>query len=131
MANSPMSRRNNQDQKAALALAMASGRAVVDWARENHVPERTAYTWSRSRDVLDQVAAIRRAAIDGAVGQLSANALAAARAITALVEKATSEAVKLQAARAVLADLMAVSDYAALEGRLAEVERRVRHALPE
>jgi hypothetical protein len=125
-----MSKRNNQDQKAALALAMATGRTVIDWAKEARVPERTAYTWSRSREVLDRVHAIRRAAIDRAIGRLSENALAAAEAITGLVRGAASEAVKLQAARAVLADLMAVSDYAALEDRLAEVERRIRRDRP-
>lgn len=123
-----MSKRNNQSQKAGLATAMAAGRTVAAWARDNNVPERTAYTWSRSPEVLDLIDRIRRRAIDRAVGRLSRNATAAADQIARLARKANSEAVRLHAARAVLADLMAVSDYAALEGRLADVERRLADA---
>jgi hypothetical protein len=119
-------KRNNQNQKSNLALAMAGGSTVSAWAEANAVPERTAYTWSRSPEVLDQVQAIRRLAVDRAVGRLSENAIAAADAIARLAREAQSESVQLQAARAVLADLMTVSNYAALEQRLAEVERRIR-----
>ncbi len=126
-----MSKRINHARKAALALAMAAGRTVIDWARENDVPERTAYSWARSREVLDQVEAIRRAAIDRAVGRLSENAIVAADEITRLVRESTSDAVRLQAARAVLADLMAIADHAAFEQRLADLERRLRDGVTQ
>ena len=122
-----MSKRNNQDQKADLALAMATGHAVIAWARDHSVPERTAHTWSRSPDVLHQVEAIRREAIDRAIGRLTDRVSAAADEIGRLAPDAASEAVKL-AARAVLADLMGMSDYAVLEHRLAEIERRMSRA---
>jgi len=125
-----MSKRNNQSQKAALALAMAAGGTVAAWARDNDVAGRTAYTWSRSPEVRDLVERIRRRAIDRAIGRLSRNATAAADQIARLAREAESEAVKLNAARAVLADLMSVSNYAALEKRLAEIERRMAHAQP-
>ena len=48
-----------------------------------------------------------------------------------LATEAASEAVQLQAARAVLADLMGMSDYATIENRLADVERRIAHAQPD
>jgi hypothetical protein len=122
----PMSKRNNESQKTALALAMAGGINVGEWARQNEVNKRTAYTWSRSDEVRDKIADIRRRAVDRAVGRLSRNATAASMIIIKLARKATSEAVKLQAARAILADLMVVSNYAAIEQRLAEVERRLQ-----
>jgi hypothetical protein len=125
-----MSKRNNQSQKAALALAMAAGSTVKAWADAHGVPDRTARTWSNSPEVLDQVQAIRREVLHCAIGRLSDHATAAVDAIVRLVQQAASEAVRLQAARAVLADLMAVSHYAALDGRLAEVERRIAHARP-
>jgi len=121
-----MSKRNNQNQKSGLALAMAAGETVAAWARENQVPVRTARTWSNSPEVRKLVRRIRRRVIDRAVGRLSKNATAAADEIVRLAKKAASEAVRLNAARAVLAELMAVSNYATLEGRLAEVERRIR-----
>ena len=126
-----MSRIHNQNRKADLALALAAGGTVKAWADAHGVPERTARTWSHSPEVLDQVAAIRRAVLDRAIGRLSDHAIAAADQIAALARDAASEAVKLQAARAVLADLMAVSNYAALEDRLADVERRIAHARPQ
>jgi hypothetical protein len=126
-----MNLRNNRDQKADLALALATGRTVKAWAKGHEVPERTAYTWARSPEVRKQVRRIRRRAIDRAIGRLSRNATAAADQIARLAKGAASEAVRLHAARAVLADLMTVSNYAALEQRLAEVERRIAHAQPD
>jgi hypothetical protein len=120
-----MNLRNNRDQKAALALAIAAGGTVKAWAKAHDVPERTAYTWARSQEVRKRVLRIRRRAIDRAVGRLSRNASAAADQVVRLAKGAESESVKLQAARAVLADLMSVSNYAVLEERLAEVERRI------
>jgi hypothetical protein len=123
-----MNIRNNRDQKAALALAIATGRTVRAWAREHEVPERTAYKWARSDEVKDQVRRIRRRAIDRAIGRLSRYASAAAQQIANLAEGATSEAVKLHAARAVLADLMQVANYAELDDRIAALERARKEA---
>jgi hypothetical protein len=120
-----MPTRNNENQKSALALAMAAGTSVPAWARENQVAQRTAYTWSRSEEVLEQVQRIRRRAMDRAVGRLARNATRAADQIARLARTAKSEAVRLQASRAVLAELMAVSNYASIEDRLAEVERKL------
>jgi hypothetical protein len=121
-----MSKINHQSRKAALAIALASGRTVKDWAEENGVAERTAYTWSRSPDVVDRVEDIRRAIVDRAVGQLCEHTTDAIKEIVRLLKDGKSESVRLQAARAVLAELMAVSSYAALNGRMAELERMVR-----
>jgi hypothetical protein len=120
-----MSRINNGNRKANLALAMAGGATVVDWAAKNGVAERTAYTWARSREVIDQVEALRRDLLDRAVNRLSGQATDAAEEIARLAREATSESVRLQAARAVLSELMAVSGFAALERRMAEIERRL------
>ncbi len=109
-----------------LALAMASGQKVAAWARENQVAARTARTWSRSPEVREQVDRIRSRVIDRVVGRLSKNATAAADEIARLAKKATSEAVRLQASRAVLAEMMTVASYPALHGRMAELERMVR-----
>ena len=123
-----MNIRNNRDQKAALALALATGRTVRAWAKEHDVPERTAYKWARSPEVLTMVRRIRRRAIDRAVGRLSRYASAAAGQIAKLAKGAESESVKLQAARAVLADLMQVANYAELDDRIAALERARKEA---
>jgi predicted metalloendopeptidase len=118
-----MSLRNNLERKENLALAIAAGRTVADWARDNDVPDRTARTWSHSKEVRDRVDAVRRAVIDRTIGRLSEHATEAADQIAKLARDAASEAVRLQAARAVLAELMAVSNYSALEDRIARLER--------
>ena len=123
-----MNIRNNRDQKADLALAIATGRTVKAWAKEHEVPERTAYTWARSPEVRKMVRRIRRHAIDRAVGRLSRYASVAADQIARLAKGAESESVKLQAARAVLADLMQVANYADLDDRIAELERARKEA---
>jgi hypothetical protein len=120
-----MPRINNQIRKSELARALATGGTVAAWSQANDVAERTAYTWSRSPEVLDKVEAIRRAALEQAIGRLSGQATDAAQEITRLAREAVSEAVRLQAARAVLAELMTVSNYTALERRMAEIERRI------
>ena len=126
-----MNLRNNRDQKAALALALAGGRTVKAWAHDHDVPVRTAYTWARSPDVRKRVRRIQRRALERAIGRLSRHAAAAAGQIASLAKAAQSEAVKLQAARAVLADLMQVADYADHEDRITELERRVHEQHPD
>jgi hypothetical protein len=125
-----MNIRNNRDQKADLALALATGRTVKAWAKEHDVPQRTAYTWGRSPEVRTMVRRIRRRAIDRAIGRLSRGAFAAADRIARLARGAESESVQLQAARAVLADLMHVANYADLEDRITQLERK-DHAQPD
>jgi hypothetical protein len=125
-----MNQRNNRDQKAALALAIAGGSTVKAWANAHDVPVRTAYSWARSPDVRKKVRRIQRRALQRAIGCLSRHAAAAAGRIGHLATAAQSEAVQLQAARAVLADLMQVADYADHEDRIAALERRVHDQLP-
>jgi hypothetical protein len=120
-----MPKPNSENRKVQLALALAGGATVSDWAEKNNVSERTAYRLAASPEVRERVEAIRRDALEQAVGRLSGNAGGAAEQINRLAREANSEAVRLQASRAVLDELMTVSSYAALERRLAEVERRL------
>ncbi|MHB1562295.1 MAG: hypothetical protein ACYC61_33050 [Isosphaeraceae bacterium] len=120
-----MSSINNQNRKGDLAIAMAGGTPVKDWAQTHGIAERTAYRWARSPEVVDQVEAIRRESLDRAVNRLSGMATDAAEEIARLAREASSESVRLQAARAVLSELMAISGFAALERRMAEIERRL------
>jgi hypothetical protein len=121
-----MAKIHNQVQKDQLALHLASGGGVADWARAHDIPDRTVYSWSRSSEVRDRTESIRRAVLAEAVKQLGAHAAAAAGQIVKLAENAKSEAVRLQAARAVLAEFVSVSNYTSMAGQLADIERRLR-----
>lgn len=123
-----MSRIHNENRKADLAMAMVAGTSVIDWATRNGITERTAYRWARSPEVAEQVEIIRRESLEQAVNQLSRRATDAAGVITQLAREAASESVRLQAARAVLSELMALSGFAALERRMAEIERRLHES---
>jgi hypothetical protein len=119
---------HNEIQKDQLALHLASGGGVADWARAHAIPDRTVYTWSRSPEVRERTESFRRAVLAEAVQRLGAHAAAAAGQIVKLAETAQSEAVRLQAARAVLAEFVSASNYTSMAAQLADIERRLRES---
>jgi len=113
--------------RAALAIAVASGKSVEEWASENQIPRRTAYDWYRRADFRRLVVRTRRRLTDRALGQLAGKAAAAAGELGRLItEGQQTDAVRLAAARAVLADLMALARFTDMEGRMAEIEEQLR-----
>jgi len=115
-----------QKQKTQLALAMAQGVTVAAWARANRVPRRTANRWAADPNVRATAESCRRQALDRAVGRMATRATWAVDQIVALGTGAESESVKLRALRAVLSDMMKVSEFSALEGRLTGIEEELR-----
>ena len=109
-------------KKIHLALAVAQGESIAEWARENGVPERSAQRWAQDRNVRREVDAYRRRALNQAIGRLTGIATNAVDGIANLVKGADSESVQLRAWRGVLADLMSVSKFSVLEYRMTEIE---------
>jgi hypothetical protein len=107
-----------------LALAVAGGKRVAAWAKAHDVAPRTAYAWTRRPGFPEKVARLRRRILDRAVGELARRAAANAAEINKLATGAESEAVRLAAARAALADLAAIQKHLALEDRVAALEKR-------
>ncbi len=122
----PMSKRNNETQKASLAVSLAAGVPAGVWAKERGIPARTAYRWARLPEVRALVDRYRARVIDRAIGQLTQHVIKAVEEIGRLSKEAESESVRLQASRAVIVELLAITDYARIERRLAVVERRLR-----
>jgi hypothetical protein len=114
------------DLKSQLALMIARGKTITAWARQNEVPLRTAYRWSREPQVRSEVQEWRRYVLDLALGRLAGLSLKATDGIAKLAKVAESESVQLRAWRAILADQMAVSKFSDLEQRLVEIEEQVR-----
>jgi len=114
---------SKQDQ---LALAMAQGKSVRAWARQNEVPRNTAYRWANDPDLRRQVEDWPRRALDQALGFMAAQSMRAVKAITKLGESAESESVQLRAWRAVLSDQIAVARHANLEYRVSQIEEKRR-----
>ncbi len=94
-------------------------------AREHQVARRTAYRWAKEPRVQDAVKAYRRRAVDRAIGRMSKNVTRAADGIIVLAREAESESVKLTALRAILSDMMAISNYAGLERRMSQIEEQI------
>src|SRR3954468_1117312 len=112
-------------KKINLALAVAEGESIAEWARQNEVPERTAQRWAQDRNVRREVDACRRRALNEAIGRMTRMSMNAVDGIVTLAREADSESVQLRAWRGVLADLMSVSKFSDLEHRMTELEEQV------
>jgi hypothetical protein len=112
-----------QDQ---LAMAVAQGKSINRWARQNGVSRRTAQRWAAEPDVRRQVEDWRRRILDRALGFMAGRSMWAVKGIAKLGEAAESESVQLRARRAILQDQMAVSKFSNFEYRMAELEEQVR-----
>ncbi len=117
---------HRQSRKIDLALALAQGHSVIAWSRTNQVAKQTAYRWATDPKVRRTVETIRRRALDRAIGKMTSRATWAAEQICELGKSANSESVKLSALRAILSDMMTVSQFASLEDRVTEVEEQIR-----
>ena len=98
--------------------------SVEKWASTNDVPERTAYRWAAQPEVRSEIESIRRRDLDEAIGRLAKRAAWAVDGIVGLGENAASESVRLSAFRAVMSDLIAVSNFAGLEVRVTALEEQ-------
>jgi hypothetical protein len=112
--------------KRQLADAIANGERVIDWAEANGVAERTAYRWATRREVRTRVEAIRRGFIEGAISLMAEHAGWAVKAIIDLGKSASSESVKLSAARAILCDYTKITALSSLEHRVTHIDEHQR-----
>jgi transposase-like protein len=111
--------------KSKLALAVAAGQSITKWARANGIGTRTAYTWSRDPEFRSQVAELRGRLLDRAIGVLARRVAANAAEINRLASEAESEAVRLAAARAGIADLLGASRFVELRAEVEELKREL------
>jgi hypothetical protein len=119
-----------ETRKAGLALALAKGTSLKKWAEANNVSRSTAYRWAEDAEVKACANAIRRRALNRAVGQFSRRVAWAARGIVKLADTANSEAVKLSALRAIYSEMIATSRFGVLEDRVTELEEQQSREQP-
>jgi hypothetical protein len=113
-------------KKNGLIVVVARGDSIAKWAAANGVARRTAFNWAKRPEIRVEVNALRRRFVDRAAGTLSRRCNWAASRIVKLAEKAKSEPVQLAAARAVLTQTIAVSEFGDFESRLNNVEEQYR-----
>src|SRR6516165_873783 len=94
----PVGRRERRrDKQRGLAEAMARGVKALDWARENAVPQTTAYRWAAKPQVKGAMREARRRALEELIGLSAENHRWPVDGIKALARDASSEAVRLAA----------------------------------
>jgi hypothetical protein len=118
--------KNNESKLEHLAMHVACGGSVASFARDHEIPRRTAYLWTKSDGFSEKVADYRDRVIDRLVGRLAKLGGKAVQGIGVLAEKAESEAVRLQACRAVLSDLIGIGNYATNARQFEELKAQVK-----
>jgi hypothetical protein len=134
-----MTRELRQKTKIQLALAIAQGRSVALWARENQVPRSTAYRWASQPEVRAAAESRRRRARKGALARMASRACRASHEVATLAECAESESVRLRALRSIVSGAIATSKFAVLKRRMSAIkeelhertEDTVRNNLPK
>jgi hypothetical protein len=108
-----------------LALHVACGGSVAAFSREQEIPRRTCYLWTKEPGFAEKTAGYRDRILDKLVGRLAKLGGRAVSGIGVLAVKGESESIRLQACRAILSDLIAVGNYQANARQFAEMEGRL------
>jgi hypothetical protein len=121
-----MTRELRQKTKIQLAIAIAQGRSVALWARDNQVPRSTAYRWASQPEVRAAAESRRRRARNCALGRMASRAYRASCEVAALAECAESESLRLRALRSIFSGANATSKFAVLKRRMSAIKQGLR-----
>jgi len=106
-----------------LAAHVAAGKTIRSAAQTMGISEATAYGFSGSDVFRDEVSRLRSDAINAAVGRLTAAASEAVDTLRSLLDAANEPSVRLNAAKAILANLGPISEHGELRQRIDAIER--------
>jgi hypothetical protein len=104
---------------------MARGVKAVDWARENAVPQATAYRWAAKPQVKSAMREARRRELEELVGLSAENYRWSVDGIKALARDASSEAVRLAAYKSFQLDVFKLVQYAQVHDQMKAVEDKI------
>ncbi|HEY1378985.1 MAG TPA: hypothetical protein VGF55_19445 [Gemmataceae bacterium] len=124
-----MAHRGRRTADDALAVALAAGRTVRDAATAAGVGERTATRRTADPAFQRRVVALRGEMVKAALGRMTDGMTEAADTLRALLH-ATSESVRLGAARALVELACKLRESADLAERVEVLEQRINHAGP-
>lgn len=108
-----------------LALWLAEGKTLASWAADHDIPDRTARDWAKKPEFKAKVSQIRDEFVDSVVGEMKSDLKKARAKISSLIENADTDSVKLAAARAMIADMIALANHADQAKQLAELRAEV------
>jgi hypothetical protein len=104
---------------------MAAGDSVAKFAEQGSISARTCYGWTHDAGFPDRVARHRARITDRIIGQLVRPGRAAIRRVDVLAKNAENESARLAANRAILSDLIAVSNFVRNDADLQELKQKV------
>ena len=105
-------------------MEVASGVSIKDAATKVGCKSQTAYNISCTTEFKTRVASIRTEIASGTVGVLTLAASEAAAALRELLDPSNPPAVRLNACKAVLASLSAISELGELRARIDQLEKK-------
>lgn len=111
-----------------LALAVASGEALLFAAKRLGIGVRTAKRWNADPEFRARVAALRAEHIERTLSRLSVSSAAAAAELARLMTQSTSETVRLAASKAILDRLPTLAEYFEYSERVRALERKAARA---
>ena len=118
-------RRRNQNLMGKCALAVAAGSSVSQWAKANEIPVRTTYGWSRTTEFKSLVASHRQRIVDRAVGKLTKHAQRLSTRSRNFVKSGETDAIKLNAAKAVISTLIEIESHSMTMRTLSDLASRI------
>ena len=107
-----------------LAVHVAGGKTIRQAAGIVGISEATAYGFSSSDEFKQAVSRLRTEAVNAAVGSLSDSASEAVDTLRSLLEATNEPSVRLNAAKAILANLKPLSEANELRARIDAIEQQ-------
>jgi hypothetical protein len=114
----------NSGKFESLALLLASGSSIKNAAVQLGIGSRTAYRIASSDKMKTRVASIRTEIASSTVGELTLGASEAASTLRELLGESNAPAVRLNACKAILASLSAISELGELRARIDALESK-------
>jgi hypothetical protein len=103
-------------------MSVATGISIIDWCKQTKTPRTTVSEWQKDPCFDRDVAAIRRQMLNGAIGKFCGAVERVADGMIALAESASSEPTKLSAQRAVMENLVQMTEFSEVKKRLDALE---------
>jgi hypothetical protein len=113
---------HNKAKYESLVIAVATGQSIINWCKDTKTPRSTVSVWQLDPKFERDVAALRRKMVNEAIGKFVASVGQVAEGMIKLAEQAASEPTKLAAQKAVMENLVQMSDFAELRKRLDDLE---------
>ncbi|MCE3017458.1 MAG: hypothetical protein ACK56W_02405 [Pirellula sp.] len=107
-----------------LALLLATGSSTKNAAQQLGVASRTAYRIASSDKMKNRVSELRSQITNEAVGRLTQGATKAADTLVELLGEANEPSTRLNASKAILASLSAISELGELRARIDALESK-------